>query len=82
MPRCLLMERCSNRLQIETQILEEALSRLKADMRIKEEKLSPAASGQFGDERAIYLRPLHASEVGAAARFADDPALQEAADPG
>ncbi len=41
MPRFLLMERCRNRLQIETHILEEALSRLKADTRIKEEKLAP-----------------------------------------
>ncbi len=70
MPFLLLMELCRNRLRIETHILEEALSRLKADMRIKEEKLPPEASGQFGDERAIYLSPLHASEVGAAARFA------------
>jgi exodeoxyribonuclease V alpha subunit len=70
MPRFLLMELCRNRLQIETHILEEALSRLKADMRVKEEKLAPVASRQFGDERAIYLSPMHASEVGAAARFA------------
>ncbi len=70
MPCCLLMELCRNRLRIETHILEEALSRLKADMRIKEEKLAPVVSGQFGDERAIYLSPMHASEVGAAARFA------------
>ena len=69
MPRSLLMELSRNRLQIETHILEEALSRLRADMRIKEERLPPAASGQFGEERAIYLRPMHASEVGAAARF-------------
>lgn len=70
MPRFLLMELCRNRLQIETHIMEEALSRLKADARIKEEKLAPVASEQFGDERAIYLSPMHASEVGAAARFA------------
>ncbi len=70
MPRCLLMERCRNRLQIETPVLEEALSSLKAQMRIKEETLTQATSRQFGDERAIYLSPLHASEVGAAARFA------------
>ncbi len=69
MPRALLMELCRNRLQIETHILEEALSRLKADTRIKEEKLAPAASGLFGDEWAIYLRPIHASEVGAAGRL-------------
>jgi exodeoxyribonuclease V alpha subunit len=71
MPRSLLMERSSNRLQIEAPVLEEALSSLKRDMRIKEERLaSPDVSRQFGDEWAIYLSPLHASEVGAAGRFA------------
>ncbi|MGA3115115.1 MAG: ATP-dependent RecD-like DNA helicase [Syntrophobacteraceae bacterium] len=69
MPRALLMELCRNKLQIETHILEEALSGLKADTRIKEEKLAPAASGLFGDEWAIYLRPIHTSEVGAAGRL-------------
>ncbi len=69
MPRGLLMELCRNRLQIEMHVLEEALSGLKAEMHIKEERLAPAASELFGDERAIYLRPIHASEVGAAARL-------------
>jgi exodeoxyribonuclease V alpha subunit len=70
MPHCLLMERCCKRLEIGPAILEEALSRLQADMRIKEEVLGPAAAGRFGDERAIYLMPMHASETGAAGRFA------------
>ena len=69
MPRSLLMELCRNRLQIETHILDEALSGLKTEMRIKEEKLAPAASVLFGDELAIYLRPMHSSEVGAAGRL-------------
>jgi len=70
MPHALLMERSVKTLGIDTQILEEALDRLKADTRIKEERLVPPVSEQFGDPRAIYLRPMHASETGAAARFA------------
>ncbi|HYA42914.1 MAG TPA: ATP-dependent RecD-like DNA helicase [Syntrophobacteraceae bacterium] len=70
LPHCLLIERCCRTLEIDAAILEEALLRLRADMRIKEEKLGPAAAEQFGDERAIYLSPLHASEVGTAGRFA------------
>ncbi len=70
MPHALLMERCVKTLATDAQIMEEALARLKADTRIKEEALAPHVSGQFGDPRAIYLRPMHASEVGAAARFA------------
>jgi exodeoxyribonuclease V alpha subunit len=70
MPHGLLIERCRERLEIDAAILEEALSRLKADMRTKEERLGPAASEQFGDERAIYLSPMYASEVGTAWRLA------------
>ncbi len=70
MPHALLMERCGKTLGIDGQILEEALGRLKDDTRIKEETLLPPVSEQFGDRRAIYLRPMHASETGAAARFA------------
>ncbi len=70
MPRSLLLEQCGKRLEIDVPILEEALSRLKADMRIKEEELGPAVSDQFGDRSAIYLSPMHASEIGAAGRFA------------
>jgi exodeoxyribonuclease V alpha subunit len=69
MPRSELITRCGKRLEIDTPILEEALSRLKRDMRIKEEELGPGASDQFGDDRAIYLSPMHASELGAAGRF-------------
>lgn len=70
MPRDLLMERCGKTLGIDEQILEEALGRLKADTRLKEETLAPPVAEQFGDHRAIYLRTMHASETGAAARFA------------
>jgi len=70
MPRDLLMERCGKTLGIDEQILEEALARLIADTRLKEETLAPPVSEQFGDHRAIYLRTMHASETGAAARFA------------
>jgi exodeoxyribonuclease V alpha subunit len=70
MPHTLLMERCGKTLDIGAQILEEALARLKADTRIKEETLAPPVSEQFGDSRAIYLRPMHTSETGAASRFA------------
>jgi len=70
MPRSLLIERCRKTLEVETQVLEEALPRLKADSRIKEEMLAPPASEKFGDDRAIYLRPLYVSEIGAAGRFA------------
>ena len=41
MPRSLLMERCRKTLEVETQVLEEALPRLKGDPRIKEEMLCP-----------------------------------------
>lgn len=70
LPHTLLMERCRKTLEIESPILAAALSQLKADARIKVEELSPADAAQFGDERAVYLSPLHASEVGAAGRFA------------
>src|SRR5208337_5487353 len=55
MPRSLLIERCRKTLEVETQVIEEALPRLKADSRIKEEVLAPSASEKFGDDRAIYL---------------------------
>jgi exodeoxyribonuclease V alpha subunit len=70
LPHNLLMDRCGKTLGIDESILEEALARLEADSRIKEEVLAPPASEQFGDNRAIYLRPMYASETGAAARFA------------
>lgn len=70
LPHSLLMERCGKTLDIGTPILEDALSSLKAEKRIKEEKLSAAVSERFGDEQAVYLSAMHASETGAAARFA------------
>jgi exodeoxyribonuclease V alpha subunit len=69
MPHTLLMERCGKVLGVDAQILEEALARLKAANRIEVETLAPPASERFGDCRAIYLRPMYASEIGAAARF-------------
>jgi exodeoxyribonuclease V alpha subunit len=70
MPHSLLIERSAKTLGIGEQILEEAIERLKADTRLREEALSLPTSEQFGDNRAIYLRPMHVSETGAAARFA------------
>ncbi len=69
LPHSLLMERCGKVLGVDAQILEEALARLKAATRIEVETLAPLASERFGDSRAIYLRPMHASEAGAAGRF-------------
>ncbi len=47
LPHSLLMERCGKTLDIGTPILEDALSSLKAEKRIKEEKLSAAVSERF-----------------------------------
>ncbi|MHC1729689.1 MAG: ATP-dependent RecD-like DNA helicase [Syntrophobacteraceae bacterium] len=70
LPVSLLIERSCKTLQIEPAVLEEALSRLKADTRIREESLGPAAAEAFGDSRAIYPRSFHAAETGAAKRLA------------
>lgn len=70
MPFGQLVERSCKTLEIEAPIIEEALLQLKADNRIREENLGPVAAARFGDSRAVYLRPFHAAETGAAKRIA------------
>jgi exodeoxyribonuclease V alpha subunit len=69
MPFELLIERCRKTLEIEPGILETAMEGLKSDTRIREEVLAPSAAEKFGGERAIYPRPFHVAEAGAARRL-------------
>jgi len=69
MPFDLLMERCAKTLEIESGILEAALNVLKSDSRLREEILAPAVADGFGGDRAIYPRPFHVAEAGAAKRL-------------
>lgn len=69
LPFSVLIERSGKTLQIEPGILEQAVSGLTADTRIREENLGPAAAEAFGDTRAIYPRAFHAAETGAAKRL-------------
>ncbi len=61
-----LVERCRQTLETDPGIIEEALSVLRADQRIREEELPPAVADGFGGTRAVYLRAFHFSESGAA----------------
>ncbi len=68
-PHSFLLVQGREKLGIGPPIIDEAISSLKAQKGIREEKLPPSSSGQTGSESAIYLTALHGSEVGAAARL-------------
>ncbi|HAA05031.1 MAG TPA: ATP-dependent RecD-like DNA helicase, partial [Syntrophobacteraceae bacterium] len=64
-----LMGQSLELLEIPRTVLEEALVRLLGDQRIVIQDLPSAAAADFGEDRAVYLRPFHLAETLVAQRL-------------
>ncbi|HOI95762.1 MAG TPA: ATP-dependent RecD-like DNA helicase [Syntrophobacter fumaroxidans] len=64
-----LVEQCRELLQIPSEVLRDAVSRLTADRRLVQESLPPQAASRFGEDRAVTLRGYHVAETEVARRL-------------